>query len=44
VFRIVHKRQLSDTVFEMGVEAPKVAGKEGAFAMDRWLRERYVSP
>jgi ferredoxin--NADP+ reductase len=37
VFRIVHKRQLSDTVFEMGVEAPKVAAKAraGQFLMVR---------
>ncbi|MDH4138983.1 MAG: sulfide/dihydroorotate dehydrogenase-like FAD/NAD-binding protein [Coriobacteriia bacterium] len=27
MFRIVHKRQLSDVVFEMGVEAPRVARK-----------------
>jgi ferredoxin--NADP+ reductase len=37
VFRIVHKRQFSDTVFEMGVEAPKVAAKAraGQFLMVR---------
>ncbi|MBI5231216.1 MAG: sulfide/dihydroorotate dehydrogenase-like FAD/NAD-binding protein [Coriobacteriales bacterium] len=27
MFRIVHKRQLSDAVFEMGVEAPRIARK-----------------
>ena len=37
MFPIVHKRQLSDTVFEMGVEAPKVAAKAraGQFLMVR---------
>ena len=30
MFRIVHKRQLSDAVFEMGVEAPAVARKARA--------------
>jgi ferredoxin--NADP+ reductase len=30
MFRIVHKRQLSETVFEMGVEAPAVARKARA--------------
>jgi ferredoxin--NADP+ reductase len=37
VVRIVHKRQLSDAVFELGVEAPKVARKvrAGQFLMLR---------
>jgi len=37
VFPIVHKRQLSDSVFEMGVEAPKIAAKAraGQFLMVR---------
>jgi ferredoxin--NADP+ reductase len=37
MFRIVHKRQLSDAVFEMGVDAPKVAAKAraGQFLMVR---------
>jgi ferredoxin/flavodoxin---NADP+ reductase len=37
MFRIVHKRQLSDAVFEMGVEAPKIAAKAraGQFLMVR---------
>jgi ferredoxin--NADP+ reductase len=37
MFRIVHKRQLSDAVFEMGVEAPKIAKKAraGQFLMVR---------
>jgi ferredoxin/flavodoxin---NADP+ reductase len=37
VVRIVHKRQLSDAVFEMGVDAPKVAKKvrAGQFLMLR---------
>ena len=30
MFRIVHKRQLSDAVFEIGVEAPKIAAKAHA--------------
>jgi ferredoxin--NADP+ reductase len=30
MFRIIHKRQLSDAVFEMGVEAPAVARKARA--------------
>ena len=30
MFRIMHKRQLSDAVFEMGVEAPAVARKARA--------------
>lgn len=36
-FRIVHARQLSDSVFEMGVEAPKIArkAKAGQFLMVR---------
>jgi ferredoxin--NADP+ reductase len=37
MFRIVHKHQLSDAVFEMGVEAPKIAAKAraGQFLMVR---------
>ncbi|NTW29448.1 MAG: sulfide/dihydroorotate dehydrogenase-like FAD/NAD-binding protein [Coriobacteriia bacterium] len=37
MFRIVHKRQLSDTVYEMGVEAPRIARKAraGQFLMVR---------
>ena len=37
MFPIVHKRQLSDAVFEMGVEAPKIAAKAraGQFLMVR---------
>jgi len=37
VFRIVHAKQLSDAVFEMGVEAPKIARKvrAGQFLMVR---------
>jgi ferredoxin--NADP+ reductase len=37
MFRIVFKRQLSDAVFEMGVEAPKIAAKAraGQFLMVR---------
>jgi ferredoxin--NADP+ reductase len=37
MFRIVHKRQLSDSVFEMGVEAPRIAAKAraGQFLMVR---------
>ncbi len=37
MFRIVHARQLSDAVFEMGVEAPRVARKvrAGQFLMVR---------
>ena len=37
MFRIVHKRQLSEAVFEMGVEAPKIAAKAraGQFLMIR---------
>ncbi len=37
MFRIVHKRQLSDAVFEMGVEAPRIAEKAraGQFLMLR---------
>jgi ferredoxin--NADP+ reductase len=37
VFRIVHKRQLSESVFEMGVEAPRIAAKAraGQFLMVR---------
>jgi ferredoxin--NADP+ reductase len=37
VFRIVHTRQLSDAVFEMGVEAPRIARKvrAGQFLMLR---------
>jgi len=37
VFRIVHKRRLSDAVFEMGVEAPRIAAKAraGQFLMVR---------
>jgi ferredoxin--NADP+ reductase len=37
VFRIVHKRQLSDAVFELGVEAPRIAAKAraGQFLMVR---------
>jgi ferredoxin--NADP+ reductase len=37
MFRIVHKRQLSDAVFEIGVEAPKIAAKAraGQFLMVR---------
>jgi ferredoxin/flavodoxin---NADP+ reductase len=37
MFRIIHKRQLSDAVFEMGVEAPAVARKAraGQFLMLR---------
>ena len=37
MFRIVHKRQLSDSVFEMGVEAPRIAKKvrAGQFLMVR---------
>ena len=37
MFRIVHKRQFSDAVFEMGVEAPKIAAKAraGQFLMVR---------
>jgi len=37
VFRIVHARQLSDAVFEMGVEAPRIARKvrAGQFLMVR---------
>ena len=37
MFRIVHKRQLSDAVFEKGVEAPKIAAKAraGQFLMVR---------
>jgi ferredoxin--NADP+ reductase len=37
MFRIVSKRQLSDAVFEMGVEAPKIAAKAkaGQFLMLR---------
>ncbi|MDR3686273.1 MAG: sulfide/dihydroorotate dehydrogenase-like FAD/NAD-binding protein [Coriobacteriia bacterium] len=37
MFRIVHKRQLSEAVFEMGVEAPKIAAKAraGQFLMVR---------
>jgi len=30
MFRIVHTRQLSDSVFEMGVEAPRIARKAAA--------------
>ncbi len=37
MFRIVHARQLSDSVFEMGVEAPRIAAKvqAGQFLMVR---------
>ncbi len=37
MFRIVHKRQLSDAVFELGVEAPRIAAKAraGQFLMVR---------
>jgi ferredoxin--NADP+ reductase len=37
VFRIIHARQLSDAVFEMGVEAPRIASKvrAGQFLMVR---------
>lgn len=37
MFPIVHKRQLSDSVFEMGVQAPKIAAKAraGQFLMVR---------
>jgi len=37
VFRIMHKRQLSDAVFELGVEAPRIAAKAraGQFLMVR---------
>jgi ferredoxin/flavodoxin---NADP+ reductase len=37
VFRIVHKRQLSDSVFEIGVDAPRIAAKAraGQFLMVR---------
>ena len=37
MFRIVHKRQLSEAVFEIGVEAPKIAAKAraGQFLMVR---------
>jgi ferredoxin/flavodoxin---NADP+ reductase len=37
MFSIVHKRQLSDAVFEMGVEAPRIAAKAkaGQFLMVR---------
>ena len=37
MFRIIHTRQLSDSVFEMGVEAPKIAAKAraGQFLMVR---------
>ena len=37
MFRIVHKRQLSEAVFEMGVEAPRIAAKAkaGQFLMVR---------
>jgi ferredoxin/flavodoxin---NADP+ reductase len=37
MFRIVHTRRLSDAVFEMGVEAPKIAAKAraGQFLMVR---------
>ncbi len=37
MFRIIHARQLSDAVFEMGVEAPKIAAKvrPGQFLMLR---------
>jgi ferredoxin--NADP+ reductase len=37
VFRIVHKRQLSDAVFELGVDAPRIAAKAraGQFLMVR---------
>lgn len=37
MYRIVHKRQLSDSVFEMGVEAPRIAAKAraGQFLMLR---------
>jgi len=37
VFRIVHKRQLSESVFEIGVEAPRIAAKAraGQFLMVR---------
>ena len=37
MFRIVHKRQLSDAVFEMGVEAPRIAARAraGQFLMVR---------
>jgi ferredoxin--NADP+ reductase len=37
VFRIVHTRQISDAVFEMGVEAPRIArkAKAGQFLMVR---------
>lgn len=37
VFRVVHTRQLSDAVFEMGVEAPRIARKvrAGQFLMIR---------
>ena len=37
MFRIVHKRQLSESVFEMGVEAPRIAAKAkaGQFLMVR---------
>jgi len=37
VFQIVHTRQLSDAVFEMGVEAPRIArkAKAGQFLMVR---------
>jgi len=37
LFRIVHKRQLSESVFEMGVEAPRIAAKAraGQFLMVR---------
>ena len=37
MFRIVHKRQLSDAVFEIGVEAPRIAAKAqaGQFLMVR---------
>ena len=37
MFRIVHKRQLSESVFEIGVEAPRIAAKAraGQFLMVR---------
>jgi ferredoxin--NADP+ reductase len=37
MFRIMHKRQLSEAVFELGVEAPKIAAKvrAGQFLMVR---------
>ena len=46
MFRIVHKRQLSEAVFEMGVEAPTIARKvrAGQFLMLRVDEARRAHP